>query len=282
MELPTTVNIDGETPFLIVSSTVDTASENIAQNLMKHHGFSERQSRGVLAHRNQNILLVKIDKPPIYVTPSDIPFNASAIVFASKHVSSTNIPAMTVHATGNLTKKAEFGGEPEEVSLVDPTVVRRALRRLREGVVREGVKIDVTIEATHHGPTSFPVPVCFVEIGSSPSEWGNPLFGKLAADAIMATAVTGDGVAMNAVGFGGTHYSDKFTRICLDGDFQIGHIVPRHAFESGITDSVVRETLSRTIGHRSTALVDWKGLMGNARKRLVASLESWSVEVERC
>jgi D-aminoacyl-tRNA deacylase len=278
----TTGSRDGKLPLLIVSSTVDPASENIAENLVKHYGFSETQSRGVLADRDQNILLVKVDKPPIYVTPSDISLDASAIVFASKHVSSTDTPALTVHATGNLTKKAEFGGEPEEVSLVDPTGVRRALRRLREGVVRESVNIDVTMEATHHGPTSFPVPVCFVEIGSGLSEWGNPLLGRLTADAIMATAVAGDGVAKNAVGFGGTHYSDKFTRICLDGDFQIGHIVPRHAFESGITDSVVGETLSRTTGNPTTALVDWKGLTGSARKRLVASLESWSVEVERC
>ncbi|MBO0887702.1 hypothetical protein J2P12_01230, partial [Candidatus Bathyarchaeota archaeon] len=217
-----TGNRDGKLPPLIVSSNVDPASANIAENLVKHYGFSETQSRGVLADRDQKILLVKIDKPTIYVTPSDIPFNASAIVFASKHVSSTNTPAMTVHATGNLTKKAEFGVNPEEVSLVDPTAVRRALKRLREGVVREGVKIDVTMEATHHGPTSFPVPVCFVEIGSGPDEWGDPVLGKLAADAVKEAALSGHGDDKTAVGFGGTHYSDKFTRICLDGGFQIG------------------------------------------------------------
>jgi len=277
-----TYRIDKENPVVIVSSTQDLASQNIAENLVAKHGFSQSTPGGGFAHRDHSIRLVTVEKPCIYIEPTDLLGNFSSIIFASKHVSAANRPAMTVHATGNLTKNAEFGGRPEELSFVDPARIQRALRRLRDGVVEVGLEIDVTMEATHHGPTSFPIPVCFVEIGSGPREWVNPALGGLAADAIMEAATGVSESQKPAIGFGGTHYSTKFNRICLEGEYQIGHIVPRHAFESGISDAIIKDTIRKTRGNRPVALVDWKGLTGSDRRRLVANLESWEYDVVRC
>jgi D-aminoacyl-tRNA deacylase len=266
----------------IVSSSVDPASSNIVNSLVAEHGFIPSSERGVFDHSVRKIRIVTMEKPCIYIEPGDVGSDGSPIIFASKHVSSANRPAMTVHATGNLTGSAEFGGKPGEIGFVDPLMIRRALLSLKKGAVRAGSNIEVTIEATHHGPTSFTGPVCFVEIGSTPNEWTDPALGRIAAGAIMEAATTEHQSGKSAVGFGGTHYSAKFTRMCLEGDYPIGHVVPRHAFESGVTDSIIRGTFEKTVGDSQTALVDWKGLNGDDRRNLVAKLETWGYSVTRC
>jgi D-aminoacyl-tRNA deacylase len=267
---------------LIVSSTGDPASSNIARALKTKSGFEQTSGPGLETYIKDNIRLVIVEKVGIYTEPNDVPSDVSSTIFVSKHVSSTGRPALTVHATGNLTRDAKFGGNPEQVSYVDPSMVRRALRALKEGVLRAGIQIDVTMEATHHGPTAFPMPVCFVEIGSGEKEWTDPVLGEIAADAVMAAAESIGGTDPTAVGFGGTHYSAKHTRICMEGDYEIGHLVSSHSFEEGISDSVIRDTFTKTARSCNTAVVDWKGLRGNDRRRLVTSLEAWGREVVRC
>src|SRR5207244_251823 len=137
---------------LIVSSRRDPASSNIAQALMARNGFRQESGRGIESYSKGDISLVVLEKLGIYAEPSDIPSDVSTAIFVSKHVSSSGRPALTVHATGNLTKEAKFGGNPEEVSYVNPSITRRALRALKEGAGQAGVQIEVTMEATHHGP----------------------------------------------------------------------------------------------------------------------------------
>ena len=278
-ERPSSAESHSEGRVVIVSSRSDPASQNIANDLIKRHGFIPSSNDGPSVYRKAGIRLVVVDEIGIYVRPESIPNDATSIIFASKHVSVTGTPALTVHATGNLSSKAEFGGRTEEVSFVDPAVVRASLRTFKKRVSEEHLQIDVTMEATHHGPTSFPVPVCFVEIGSGPKEWSDPVLGSIAADSIMAAARTGRETDLPAVGFGGTHYAAKHTRICMEGEYQVGHVIPKHAFESGVLDSVMRDTFRKTIGKCSTALLDWKGLRSDDRQRLTASLESWQIEV---
>jgi D-aminoacyl-tRNA deacylase len=266
----------------IVSSTQDPASQNITKSLIAKHRFEPSTERGVFVHPNHSIRIVTVEKPGIYVEPNEIASKGSAILFASKHVSAANRPAMTVHATGNLGRIAEFGGRPEEVSLVNPSMIRRALKTMSERVAQAGIGIDVTMEATHHGPTSFPVPICFVEIGSGPREWTDPVLGEIAADALFDAATVEHEATKAAVAFGGTHYSAKFTRICLEGDYLVGHVIPRHAIEAGVTDMVIKDTLAKTIPTCDTGLIDWKGLNGEDRRTLVAKLENWGYSITRC
>lgn len=266
----------------IVFSTVDPASRNIGQSLVAEHGFIPSDDEGIFNHRTGRIRIVTVEKPCIYVEPGDIESDGSSIIFASKHVSSANRPAMTVHATGNLTGNAEFGGKPREVAFADPMMIRRALRALKDSATSAGLKIEITMEATHHGPTAFNAPVCFVEIGSTLNEWTDPILGRIAAVAIMEAATTEDHSGVAAVGFGGTHYSAKFTRICLEGDYPIGHVIPRHAIEFGVTEQVIRDTFGKTVGDSCAALVDWKGLNGDDRRNTVSKLETWGYSVARC
>jgi len=266
---------------IIVASKIDAASLNIPQTLISQHGFTETSQHQIPTYSNGNVNLMVIEKECIYAEPGDIPISGSTIIFASKHVSAAGKPALTVHATGNLTSQAEFGGRPGEVSQVEPFRIVQALRTLKQESARNNEQIEVTMEATHHGPTSFPVPVCFVEIGSGANEWSDRRLGKIAAHAVVAAASDNSFEGVNAVGFGGTYYSAKHTRMSMEGKYQIGHLVSRNAFESGITETTLRETFGKTIGGCETALVDWKGLSGDDRRRLVQQLEALGKKVVR-
>src|SRR5437016_7825920 len=267
---------------MIVSSRRDPASSNIAQALITKNGFGQESDEGIETYSKGDIRLVVLEKLGIYSEPSDVPSDVSTIIFVSKHVSSSGTPALTVHATGNLTKEAKFGGNAEEVSYVDPSIIRRTLRALKAGVSQANVQIEITMEATHHGPTSLSMPVCFVEIGSGEKEWSDPVLGEIAANAVISAIEKTGETYPTAVGFGGTHYSAKHTRICMEGDYAIGHLVSSHSFDGGVSERVIGDTFSKTTGSCNTAIVDWKGLHSNDRRKLVASLEAAGREIVRC
>jgi D-aminoacyl-tRNA deacylase len=267
---------------LIVSSNRDPASSNIAQALITKNGFKRESGQEIETYSKDNICLVVLEKLGIFVEPYDIPPNVSSAIFVSKHVSSSGRAALTVHATGNLTKEAKFGGYPEEVSHADPSMIRRALQALKAGTLRAGVQIDVTMEATHHGPTNLSMPVCFVEIGSGEKEWTDPVLGEITANAVMAAAAKVEETRPTAVGFGGTHYSAKHTHICMEGDYTIGHLVSSYSFDGGVSERVIGDTFSKTTGPCNTAIVDWKGLHSDDRRKLIASLEAAGRDIVRC
>jgi D-aminoacyl-tRNA deacylase len=267
---------------MIVSSRVDPASCNIAQALITKIGFQKEPGQGIQAYSKGNVRLLVLEKLGIYAEPSEIPSDVGTTIFVSKHVSSSARPALTVHTTGNLTKEAKFGGNPEEVSHVDPSMIRRTLRALKSGVAQAGLQIEVTMEATHHGPTNLSMPVCFVEIGSGQKEWTDPVLGEITANAVMSATSKMEETYPTAVGFGGTHYSAKHTRICMEGDYAIGHLVSSHSFDGGVSERVIGDTFSKTTGSCNTAIVDWKGLHSNDRRKLIASLEAAGREIVRC
>ncbi len=267
---------------MIVSSRGDPASWNIAQALITKIGFKQEPGQRIETYSKGNLRLLVLEKLGIFADPNDIPPDVATAIFVSKHLSSSGRAALTVHATGNLTKEAKFGGNPEEVSHVDPSIIRRALRALKAGTLRAGVQIDITMEATHHGPTNLSMPVCFVEIGSGEKEWTDPALGEIAANAVISAIEKTGETYPTAVGFGGTHYSAKHTHVCMEGDYAIGHLVSSHSFDGGVSERVIGDTFSKTTGPCNTAIVDWKGLHSVDRRKLIASLEAAGRDIVRC
>lgn len=272
-----------KTETLIVASKSDQASLNIAQTLIRLNGFLplESQNHDFDFYKGKDSILALGNEECIFVKPEEIPVEATRIIFVSKHKSEQDQPALTAHATGNLTAQAKYGGRPEEVSWVDPRVLKQALASLRQGISEARLEMEVTMEATHHGPTNFGAPVCFVEIGSTPNQWTDPVLGEIVAKATM-DAIQHTGTAIITVGFGGTHYSAKHTKLNLESEYAIGHLVPKHAFEAGITAAVLKATFEKTTGGCRTALIDWKGLKGRHRQWLVDTLSEWNVEIVKC
>jgi len=266
---------------MIVSSRSDPASSNIAQALITKIGLKKESGQRIESYSKENLRLLVLDKRGIFADPNDIPSDVTAAIFVSKHVSSSGRAALTVHTTGNLTKEAKFGGNPEEVSYVDPSIIRHSLTALKAGISQAGIQIEVTMEATHHGPTNLSMPVCFVEIGSGEKEWNDPVLGEIASHAVISAIEKIGETYPSAVGFGGTHYSAKHTRICVGGDYAIGHLVSSHSFDGGVSEQLISDTFSKTTGSCNTAIVDWKGLHSNDRRRLIASLEVAGREIVR-
>src|SRR5689334_17186355 len=126
-------------------------------------GLKHESGQRIDTYSHGNMRLLVLEKLGIFADLNDIPADVATTIFVSKHVSASGRAALTVHTTGNLTKEAKFGGNPEEVSHVDPSIIRRTLNALKAGVEQAGVQIDVKMETTHHGPTSLSMPVCFVE-----------------------------------------------------------------------------------------------------------------------
>ena len=269
---------------LIVASKTDQASLNIAQNIIREAGLVRQPVSGqweIYQNIDGQPELVLINKELIYTEPADLPQEARPLVFVSKHRSNIDTPALTVHANGNLTSEALYGGQPEQVAIVEPFRIQAAISTISSEVNRLGLGIEVTMEATHHGPTTFPVPTCFVEVGSGPAEWGDHVLGNIVAKAAIRAAHSTQHGSPTAVGFGGTHYPAHYTKLNIEGRYHIGHVVSRYSFDRQVSDRVLQDTFKKTVGGCQTGLVDWKGLKGEQRRSLLDKLAAWDVEAVR-
>jgi len=268
---------------LIVASTIDPASRNIIDSLVRLYGFSAA-ARGQLGgdlvasgDAAADIRMRITGRELVSFEPGPDLTDARLLIFVSRHESQSRLPSLTVHTPGNLAG-AYHGGAPGKLSVAAPGPMKDALKRLKLEGDRLGLSYVVSYEATHHGP-SLDKPSLFVEIGSSEAEWSDPGAGEAVAHAVM-DAARSQGVYTPAVGVGGPHYNLKFTEAGLKGPFALGHIIPKHALLS-LTPSMLEHCLRKTMGGVKVALVDWKGTPGPARRWITAELGRWGVEVRR-
>lgn len=201
-------------PLLLISSLSDPAGTLI-----------HAQVRRILAGRpdiSGRFQHLQVKERLIYLHGPDLPADVRAIIFLSRHSSRDPRPVLTVHVTGNY-GDAEFGGEPGILTLAATSLMHAILNRLSQEAPSG---YDVCYEATHHGPTSLPVPSCFVEVGSTEKEWNDPVAATAAARAVV-TAVPDNVICL--AGFGGTHYAQRQTEVTLNTRGGFGHIMPSRA-----------------------------------------------------
>ena len=208
---------------------------------------------------------------------------ADVVIVLSRHASTSGRPTLTTHHTGNPTQQAALGGSPATLAYSAPQVSRLLLSLYREEAEARRLleKYEVSLEATHHGPTNNRKPLVFIEIGSTPDEWRDPGAQEAMAAAVLRALSADLPECKLAAGFGGTHYPGKFTRIHLEGEYCMGHIIPKYAFNQGVLDSVVVEALKKTWPEPAgTALIEKKSLRGQDRRRVVRICEEMGVQVE--
>jgi D-aminoacyl-tRNA deacylase len=260
---------------LIAASKKDSAALNIAEKLINNYGFVKENEN---LYKGEKEVLVFIEEDSLYSENLDKIFNPEAIVFASRHSAETEKPTLTVHVSGNLTSEAAYGGKPEELAIADPKRMKAALLTLK--MKRDElnlIEFDVSLEATHHGPTSMNCPVLFIEIGSSINEWSNSKAGLAAAEAVIAACrktINGE----NCVGFGGGHYARKHTKAVLESNLAVGHIFPKFFFEKPNLQ-IVKKAFERTVKPCRKALIDWKGMRSLERNQLLDFLSTINIEV---
>lgn len=105
---------------------------------------------------------------------------AEAVIVLSKHRAESGRKSLTVHHPGNPTSDNSLGGRPRELAVAYPALAKALLISLARVSRETGLAEthEVTLEATHHGPTSQSKPVVFAELGSTEEDWRNPRGGR--------------------------------------------------------------------------------------------------------
>jgi len=263
---------------VLVTSTKDQASTNIARGLVAHHGFESTNIMllGNPVFQRGSLLLVTIDTEIVNPPDLDTYFNPAAYVFLSRHRAESGIPSLTVHTTGNFTNEDYLGGRAREIGWINPDLQKNyltALNRRREQL--EGYQIS--IEATHHGPTSLRKPVLFVELGSSEKNWGDEHAGKMIGDALMETLAERKVWEKVAIAFGGTHYPEKLNKLLMDTEFALSAVVAKYYLE-GVDDAMLGQLIQKTTKFPRYAALDWKG-MGKHKERIMELVTRFALEV---
>lgn len=266
--------------FVLVASSQNPASMTIRSALVKGHGF---ESTGITfdstpLYQSGSVILATMDSEIIEPPDLDSYFRPQAYVFLSTHVAESGIPSLTVHTTGNFTDQAVLGANPKEVGAIDPDLQKNYLIALSERRSRlEGY--EITIEATHHGPTSLRRPILFVELGSSEKQWGDSHAGEVIADALMASLASGKRWQKVALAFGGTHYPQKFNNALLEGEYALSTVVAKRYLE-WIDEAMFGQIIQKTTQFPRYVLIDWKGA-GPHREKIISLSKQFALEVVR-
>jgi D-aminoacyl-tRNA deacylase len=266
-------------PVLIVASKRDPAAQNIAKELTRIHDLQALPDTPGNLLRQGDVFLSLVETDGVHTNSLQVDFTVDAVIFASRHRSESGEPTLTVHWPGNPTSKAELGGDPKSLSFTDPPRLRSALLGLDEARAARNLDYTVSLEATHHGPTELPVPCLFVEIGSTEGEWNDTRAGGAVAEAIWKAA-TKPVPGKNAIGFGGGHYCNKQSMAIRKDGYAFSHIFSKYFFDE-YDEEMVRMAFNRTRGECRAAVIDWKGVRGPERARLLQTLKELEIEVVR-
>ncbi len=269
----------------VVYSVRDPAGRGAAERLLEVAGGDEHECpRATACHRlSTGHMLAGYDADTIefeFIDSTPDP-GADLVIVLSRHSASSGRPSLTTHHTGNPTSKT-LGGAPYTLSYSAPPLSRALLRAYREEAEALGLldEYEVTLEATHHGPTSPRKPLVFIEIGSTPDRWRDPRAHEAMAAAVLRVLRRGVERCQPAAGFGEPHYPVKFTRIHLEGEYCMGHIIPRYALPETRPDVVLQAVTKTWPEPASTALIHKKSAKARLREELAGILRSAGVEVE--
>ncbi len=250
----------------ILSSTVDPASTNIALRLLEVAAW--RQEEGFLAYRN--LRLVRLDEDLPFASGlerllSGMGLHPDLVVFACRHKAQKEIPWLGGHFPGTI-------DESPALSAAAPSALRSYLLNLMKDAP---VGLQISAEATHHGPSDMNIPCFFAEIGSSATLWSHAPSGRAVAKAILELQFIDLPVFL---GFGGGHYMHRQTRLMMDSAIAFGHLFSNYQVDSLEIESV---DLARRRSKATFAYLDRRSLRSAQRSRLEGILEALDIPIMR-
>ena len=269
---------------LLIASKKDKAGMNIADQLLDNHGFKKTPETlfGHTAYskelgNGETAKLAFIKQEPIDTQSLTFPFQPRLLIFISRHKSKSGTPTLSVHTPGNL-GEAELGGLPRRVSISPASAMKDALKAMKKAQEEMNLDYEVSYECTHHGP-SLDIPTMFAELGSSPKQWEDTDAAEAVATGALAAACNED-VYQTALGIGGPHYSKKFTKRALSTPTAFGHIIPKYAVNK-IDRNILRQCVAKTVEPVEKAVLDWKGIRGADKPRLLNLLGEIDLEIDK-
>jgi len=229
--------------------------------------FSARDTAGrnIVSHLEN---AVEIPDSALYM--EGLETSPSLAIVASRHSSKSGTPTLTCHSPGNF-GKAEAGGNPKELGIAPALYLRQALSHLKEN---PPAGYEVSFEVTHHGPSSLPFPIMFVEVGSTEKEWKDMTACSFVAEVIRKLVNSPPSKVPVAIGFGGGHYCRKFSKV---SDFAMGHICPKYSMPH-LDAEMLQQMIAKTTPQPEFALVEKKGL-GPDKRRVLSLIEETGIEV---
>lgn len=243
---------------LLVAYRDDPAGHNMAKFLAK-----DMQKDGDL-YRGKFYDLAIIPTPAISADWLEEKYHYDGFVFLSKHAAESEVLALTCHSTGNFSE-AKFGGKDRQVAIPHPSLQKKYLKTLWKNR-KNFSEFQITIEATHHGPTNLNKPALFIEIGTTQKQWTDCDLCNSVAKIVHGVVKGGSKKYPVALCFGGTHYPEKFTKELIEGEHALGTVIPKHALDF-LDKELFNHILERNQMAKS-ALLDWGGLGQNKQKVL--------------
>jgi len=204
------------------------------------------------------------------------------LLYASTHKSEAQTPSLTAHIPGNW-DSADFGGSERTLNMAYCAKLKQILQLLYESAKKHGLDWPVCMEVDHHGPTpdGGKWPLLFVEIGSAKEQWENELAGKVVAEAMMKALARPAPVVKAYLGVGGGHYAPKFTPFMLGSEGRaVGHVLAKYCADT-FDDKMLKEAIGKTLEPVQGVLVDWKGLSGEQRARILPLIEKSGLSWEK-
>lgn len=292
---------------LILASKADSASLTLHQAVIEAHRWESAPSPlGELLISTEidaHMLLVN----EIHVRSDNIGEmhmeasnkNIDDIIVLSKHVSNSEVPAMTVHPIGVPTGQ-EMGEEGRSGgvygTLVPPNPRMASFLRaiVRKGALESNLsKFDLTLEATHHGPV-MSLPTMYLEIGSSDKEWTDSNLASIWAEIIIENLSNKapDPNKRWMLCIGGGHYAPRHRDILIRSNELVGHILPSyslpdvdeeatlHNFEKVLRAAILSMRAVRPKA-QVIAHLDRKSMNSNLRRYITAKLGTFDVDVVR-
>lgn len=269
---------------LIITSTQDIASTNIAQQIITLYKFKQTnetfhdQPIYQQTINGEETKLATITSESIHAQFITDHFAPTLLVFISRHSSQSGIPTLSVHTPGNLTNEAEKGGYPNQISIAPASAMKEALKEMAQQVKQKKLDYKVSYECTHHGP-SLNVPSMFAELGSSPTQWSDMKAAEAVAHAAIA-AIKAHQNYPTAIGIGGPHYNEKFTKIALTTPKAFGHMIPKYAIAE-INADMLEQCRKKTVEKVESALLDWKGIKGEDKEKLIKTITTVGLKIEK-
>lgn len=224
---------------LLVESEPDPASRGIAQALDRLADWQDTGARvegqAVLAAPGSGAIRLRTSRLHLHAEPLEPELAAAGmkpdlVVFLSKHAAQSGRPSLTVHPVGNF-GDARYGGFPGRLTPALGRWQSHALRALADARRARDYPAEVTFEVTHHGPLLSRAAL-FIELGSGPAQWTDPMGAEVLARAAWELACASPPDHPIVVGLGGGHYAPRFTEAVLTRDVDVAHMVPAHACEA--------------------------------------------------
>ena len=278
--------LEGPAMILLVASSKDVAGVNIARHILNQYPFNKTNE----AFQENPVYSAEINGKKVhFVTLKEETINAQnlpnhfadldLVIFISRHSSASGTPTLSVHTPGNF-GAAELGGLPRKVSVSPATALRDALKALMRFKEEMKLNYEVSYECTHHGP-SLNVPAMFVELGSSEKQWNDLKAAEAVAHATMEAVVKfGASENVAVLGIGGPHYNQRFTKMALEDEMIFGHIIPKYAVQ-WVDAEILSQCVERTLEKVDCAILDWKGIRGKDKTKLLEALREIGLQYTR-